>query len=157
MQGSNSLKGFVSQDVLAIGDIKVQQQNFAEATKEPGLTYAFGRFDGILGLGFDTNSVNHIVPPFYSMINQGFLDEPLVSFYLSSADGVDSEATFGGVNGDRYTGNITKIPVRRRPYWEVEVDAITFGDEILELENTGALLDTGTSFIALPSDIAYML
>ena len=49
---------------MAIGDIKIKDQIFAEATEEPGLAFAFGRFDGILGLGYDTISVNKIVPPF---------------------------------------------------------------------------------------------
>jgi len=66
--GSGALSGFVSQDVVTIGDIKIKGQDFAEATKEPGLAFAFGGFDGILGLGYDTISVNHIVPPFYKML-----------------------------------------------------------------------------------------
>lgn len=47
--GSGSLEGFVSSDVLAIGDLEIPKQDFAEATNEPGLTFAFARFDGILG------------------------------------------------------------------------------------------------------------
>jgi len=50
--------------------MKIEKQLFAEATEEPGLAFAFGRFDGILGLGYDTISVNHIPPPFYELINQ---------------------------------------------------------------------------------------
>lgn len=37
------MEGFVSHDVLTIGDITIQHQDFAEATKEPGLAFAFGR------------------------------------------------------------------------------------------------------------------
>jgi saccharopepsin len=66
--GSGSLSGFVSQDELEIAGLKVKDQLFAEATEEPGLAFAFGRFDGILGLGYDTISVNHIPPPFYKLI-----------------------------------------------------------------------------------------
>ncbi|KAG6329225.1 hypothetical protein ID866_9863, partial [Astraeus odoratus] len=65
--GSGSMEGFVSQDRLSIGDLTITRQDFAEATREPGLAFAFGRFDGILGLAYDTISVNHIVPPFYNM------------------------------------------------------------------------------------------
>ena len=50
--------------------MEIKNQLFAEATEEPGLAFAFGRFDGILGLGYDTISVNHIPPPFYELINQ---------------------------------------------------------------------------------------
>jgi saccharopepsin len=158
--GSGSLSGFVSQDVVTIGDLTIKKQDFAEATEEPGLAFAFGRFDGILGLGFDTISVNHIVPPFYNMIDQGLLDEPVFAFYLSdtaNGEGDESEAVFGGVDEAHYTGKMTYLPLRRKAYWEVDLDSIKFGDDSVELENTGAILDTGTSLIALPSDLAELL
>ena len=152
------MSGFVSQDTFQIGDLKVKNQDFAEATSEPGLAFAFGKFDGILGLGYDTISVNKIVPPFYNMLDQGLLDEPVFAFYLSSIDsGDESEAIFGGVNEDHYTGKLTKIPLRRKAYWEVDLDAITFGDQTAEIDSTGAILDTGTSLIALPKTLAELL
>lgn len=158
--GSGSLSGFVSQDTVQIGDIKIKHQDFAEATSEPGLAFAFGRFDGIMGLGYDTISVNKIVPPFYNMLDQGLLDEPVFAFYLgdtNNGDGDESEAVFGGVDKDHYTGKMTKIPLRRKAYWEVDLDAISFGDQTAELDNTGVILDTGTSLIALPSTLAELL
>jgi saccharopepsin len=157
--GSGELSGFVSQDTFTIGDLTVKKQDFAEATAEPGLAFAFGRFDGILGLGYDTISVNGIVPPFYNMVNQGLLDDPVFAFYLSDTndEGAESEVTFGGVNSAHYTGKLTKIPLRRKAYWEVDLDSITFGDNTAEMENTGVILDTGTSLIALPSTIAELL
>lgn len=157
--GSGSLSGFVSEDTLKIGDLTIKEQLFAEATNEPGLAFAFGRFDGILGLGFDTISVNRIEPPFYKMVNQGLLDEPVFAFYLGDAnkEGDESVATFGGVDKSHYTGELIKIPLRRKAYWEVDLDAITLGDETADLENTGVILDTGTSLIALPSNLAEMM
>jgi len=154
--GSGSLSGFVSQDVVQIGDLKIKHQDFAEATSEPGLAFAFGRFDGILGLGYDTISVNKIVPPFYNMINQDLLDEPVFAFYLGSTD-KESEVVFGGIDKDHYEGKLIKLPLRRKAYWEVDFEAIGFGKDVAELEKTGAILDTGTSLIALPSSIAEML
>ncbi|CAI7649174.1 unnamed protein product [Penicillium bialowiezense] len=157
--GSGSLSGFVSKDNLQIGDIKVEGQDFAEATNEPGLAFAFGRFDGILGLGYDTISVNGMVPPFYNMIKQKSVDEPVFAFYLGDAnkEGDSSEATFGGIDKDHYTGELIKIPLRRKAYWEVDLDSIALGDNVAELENTGVILDTGTSLIALPSTMAELL
>jgi len=159
--GSGSLEGIISQDVLTIGDLKVKKQDFAESTKEPGLAFAFGKFDGILGLAYDTIAVNHVVPPFYQMINQGLLDSPVFGFWLgdtSAGEGAPGgEATFGGIDENHYDGKITYVPVRRKAYWEVELESVAFGKETMELENTGAAIDTGTSLIALPTDIAEIL
>lgn len=157
--GSGSLEGYVSQDTLQLGDLIIPKQDFAEATSEPGLAFAFGKFDGILGLAYDTISVNKIVPPIYKAIELGLLDEPKFAFYLGDAN--ESEdggvATFGGIDKSKYEGKITWLPVRRKAYWEVKFDGIGLGDEYAELENTGAAIDTGTSLIALPSGLAEIL
>lgn len=37
------MEGFVSGDAFSIADITVDNMLFAEATKEPGLAFAFGK------------------------------------------------------------------------------------------------------------------
>lgn len=156
--GSGEVSGYISEDTLRIGDLKVKNQLFGEATNEPGLAFAFGRFDGILGLGYDTIAVNKIPPPFYNMINQGLLDDPVFAFYLGdTTKGQDSVASFGGVDKKHYEGKMVKLPLRRKAYWEVNLDAITFGKETAEMDDTGAILDTGTSLIAMPTAYADLL
>lgn len=154
--GSGSVSGLISQDTVSIGDMTIKGQDFGEALEEPGLAFAFGRFDGILGLGFDTISVNKIVPPFYNMIEQDLVDEKVFAFYLTD-DKSQSEAIFGGIDESRYSGDLTYLPLRRKAYWEVDFDAISFGDAKADLDNTGVILDTGTSLIALPSTLADLL
>lgn len=107
------------------------------------------RFDGILGLAYDTISVNHITPPFYSMINQGLIDEPVFAFRLGESEADGGEATFGGVDNAAYTGNIDYVPLRRKAYWEVELEKVAFGSDVLELDMTGAAIDTGKSPVNL--------
>ncbi|EDO17145.1 hypothetical protein Kpol_1072p15 [Vanderwaltozyma polyspora DSM 70294] len=157
--GSGSLKGYISQDTLTIGDLIIPQQDFAEATAEPGLAFAFGKFDGILGLAYDSISVNKAVPPLYNAIHRGLLDKPMFAFYLgdekSSKNG--GEATFGGYDPSRFEGEIKWLPVRRKAYWEVQFDGIKLGDKFMKLEGHGAAIDTGTSLITLPSQIADFL
>ena len=136
--------------------------------------FSYVRFDGILGLAYDTISVNRVPPPFYEMINQGLIDEPVFSFRLGSSQDDGGEAIFGGIDSSAYTGSISYVPVRRKAYWEVELEKVGFGHEELDLENTGAAIDTGssplvgsrihldlfiigTSLIVLPTDIAEML
>lgn len=154
--GSGSLSGFVSQDTVNLAGQTIKGQDFAEATKEPGLAFAFGRFDGILGLGYDRISVNGMVPPFYNMVEQKLVDEPVFAFYLANESG-ESEAMFGGIDKSHIDGDITWIPLRRKAYWEVDLDSIAYGDEVAELENTGVILDTGTSLNILPSSLAELL
>jgi len=98
-----------------------------------------------------------MTPPFYSMINQKLIDEPVVSFRIGSSEEDAGEVVFGGIDESAYRGKIKYAPVRRKAYWEVEFEALKFGDDELKLENTGAAIDTGTSLIVAPSDIAEML
>lgn len=158
--GSGAMEGYVSQDTLTIGDLVIPKQDFAEATSEPGLAFAFGKFDGILGLAYDTISVNKIVPPFYNALHQGLVDEPSFGFYLGDTNKDENDgglATFGGYSKDNIDGKITWLPVRRKAYWEVSFEGIGLGDEYAELKNTGAAIDTGTSLITLPSSLAEII
>jgi saccharopepsin len=130
-------------DVLRIGDISIDHQDFAESTKEPGFTFALGKFDGIFGLGFDRISVKGVVPPFYHMVNRDLIEEPVFSFYLSNAnEGGDEsnggELVFGGVDDAHFTGDIHYAPITRKGYWEVELEDIKFGGEAIGLDPIGA-------------------
>lgn len=162
--GSGAMEGYVSNDLLQIGGLVIPGQDFAEATSEPGMAFAFGKFDGILGLAYNTISVNKIVPPVYNAINQGLLDKQMFAFSLGdTSQGGSSEeseggiATFGGYDTALFKGDITWLPVRRRAYWEVSFDGIGLGDDYAELVKTGAAIDTGTSLITLPSALAEMI
>jgi saccharopepsin len=147
---------------LKIGDLTVKHQDFAESVKEPGFTFALGRFDGILGLGYDRISVKGVVPPFYNIVNHKLIDEPVFSFYLSDAnDGGDEadggEMIIGGVDKKHYKGDIHWSDVRRKGYWEIELENIKFDGEYLDLDPVGAAIDTGSSIFAIPSTLADML
>jgi len=76
---------------------------------------------------------------------------------LGASESDSGELVFGGIDSSAYTGSITYVPVRRKAYWEVELEKVSFGYDELELENTGAAIDTGTSLIVMPTDIAEML
>lgn len=156
--GTGSVEGLVSRDRVTIGGMEIDGQEFGETTKEPGLTFALGRFDGILGLGFDSIAVAGATPPFYNMISQGLVEKALFSFWIGrSADGTPEggELLFGDVNEEHFTGELKWAPVIRKGYWEVRLDRLEVGDEALDEAVGGrAAIDTGTSLIAAPTEFA---
>ena len=42
------LSGIFSVDDMIVGNATIKAQTFAEALYEPGLSFAFGKFDGVL-------------------------------------------------------------------------------------------------------------
>ncbi|CAI2180932.1 5097_t:CDS:2 [Funneliformis geosporum] len=158
--GTGSLEGIISNDNLEVGDITIENQDFGESVKEPGFTFAFGRFDGIFGLGYDRISVKGVVPPFYHMVNRGLVDEPMFSFWINDADNNEEEGgeiIFGGIDQTHYTGEIHWASVKRKAYWEVELEKIVFDGEEVEMTDTGAAIDTGTSLLAVPTIVADLI
>ncbi|KAG0297008.1 Vacuolar protease A [Linnemannia gamsii] len=155
--GSGSLEGIISNDNLEVGGIVVKHQDFGESVKEPGLAFAFGKFDGIFGLGYDTISVLGVVPPFYNLVNQGLIDEAVFGFYLAYADGATGgQMTLGGVDSNHFEGDLDWHKVRRKGYWEIDLNKIKLGDEEVELDG-GAVIDTGSSLIVLDTALAEMI
>lgn len=151
--GSGPVAGYFSQDSVTLGDKTVKDVLFAEVTDTSGLglAYKIGKFAGILGLAFPTISVNHVPVVFEMMIEQGLVEEPVFTFYLTS-DGTDGEMDLGGIDTDHYTGEINYVPLVEEDYWACALDNMTFQNEGEPITTvTKAILDTGTSLLAGPS------
>ncbi|CAG8714833.1 12416_t:CDS:2, partial [Dentiscutata heterogama] len=159
--GSGSLEGIISNDVLQVADLKVTDLDFGESIKEPGIVFTFGRFDGIFGLGYDNIAIKGVVPPFYHLVNRKLIDAPIFSFWLNDADknnnAVGGELIFGGIDESHIAETIHWAPVRRKGYWEIELEKVILGGEEVEMEGTGAAIDTGTSLIAVPNIVADLI
>jgi len=151
--GSGSMSGFMSQDNVAIGSLVVKNQIFAEATKEPGIAFLAAKFDGILGLGWSTISVNHVTPVFDNMVEQGLVEDASFSFYLDrSGGGAKSELVFGGVDPAHYTGNFTYVPLSAKTYWQIDLDDLKVGGESQFSKKGAAIVDSGTSLLVGPAE-----
>ncbi|KAJ8661200.1 hypothetical protein O0I10_002949 [Lichtheimia ornata] len=162
--GTGSLEGFISEETLTMGGIQVPHQGFAESTKEPGFTFALAQFDGILGMGFDTIAVKGVVPPFQNMVAQDLVDEAVFSFWLGNSDNDDGnggggggELVLGGIDHSHYKGELTWAPVRRKGYWEIELQDIKFGGKNVGLDPVGAAIDTGSSLLVVPTTVAELI
>lgn len=155
--GTGSISGFFSQDHVKVGDLIVEDQEFIEATKEPGITFLVAKFDGILGLGFQEISVGNAVPLWYNMVNQGLVKDPVFSFWFNrnAEEEEGGEIVFGGVDPNHYEGEHTYVPVTRKGYWQFDM-----GDVLIDGKTTGfcaggcsAIADSGTSLLAGPTTI----
>jgi hypothetical protein len=68
--GSGPVSGFLSSDIIEMGGYSIPDQTFAEITdtKGLGLAYKLGKFDGILGMAFDSISIDNVASPFYNLM-----------------------------------------------------------------------------------------
>jgi len=110
--GSGSVSGrYVKDTVILAQDITVTSQTFAivHDAAGMGIAYAFGMFDGILGLGFDVLSVGGVETVFHNAIEQGVVEKPVFAFSLG--DDQDGELTFGGYDESKFVGDIHWIPL----------------------------------------------
>ncbi|CAA7410423.1 unnamed protein product [Spirodela intermedia] len=153
--GTGAISGFFSEDHVEIGDLIAKNQIFIEATKEPSLAFLLGKFDGILGLGFQEISVGNAVPVWYNMVDQGLIKEPVFSFWFNrnAKEDEGGEIVFGGSDPKHYTGNHTYVPVTQKGYWQFNM-----GDVLVGENSTGfcsgscsAIADSGTSLIVGPT------
>jgi hypothetical protein len=151
MYGSGSVNGFFSIETVTIADdIDVVGQRFAEVQDAGGLgmAYSFGKFDGILGLGFTSISIDGTTTVFENAIKQNLLDQPVFSFYLG--DDGPGELTFGGYDSSKFEGDLTFVKLSAATYWQIEMDSVTAGDKYSTSAPASAIVDSGTSLITGP-------
>jgi Eukaryotic aspartyl protease len=150
MYGSGSVSGYFSVDNVTLADdIIVSAQRFAEVQDAGGLglAYALGKFDGILGLGFTSISIDKTPTVIENAIAQNLLDQPIFAFYLG--DNAPGELTFGAYDPSKFTGDLTYVKLQAATYWQISLDQATCGDYASDLNMT-AIVDSGTSLIVGP-------
>jgi hypothetical protein len=152
MYGSGPVSGFMSKDNLNMGGLVVKAQEFAEVDVVAGLGMAFlvGKFDGILGMGFNSISVGGVPTVFNNLMDQGLVNSTMFSFFLGAEDGAVGELTLGGYNPQHFEGELTWIPLTSRTYWQTNLNALLLGGQRVS-NATKVILDTGTSILAGPS------
>eukprot|EP01130_Rhizamoeba_saxonica_P001737 TRINITY_DN11592_c0_g1_i1.p1 TRINITY_DN11592_c0_g1~~TRINITY_DN11592_c0_g1_i1.p1 ORF type:complete len:454 (-),score=136.12 TRINITY_DN11592_c0_g1_i1:40-1401(-) len=152
--GSGEVGGFLSTDVMSIGGVTIQNQTFAEIVEEPGIAFLAAGFDGIMGLAFDSISVDHVTPVWYQMMAQNLVPEPVFAFWLNrdpnAGPGMGGELVLGGVDPKHYTGDFHSVPLTSETYWEFKADSIVM-DGTDFCKGCKAIADTGTSLFVGPT------
>jgi len=158
MYGSGPVSGFLSFDTVHFVKSNVLDVEFAEITEVKGLgmAYALGKFDGILGLGWDTISVAGIPTVFQRMVEQGIIDNPVFSFKLGTQDSEDGELVLGGVDQDAYEGEMSYVPLTTLGYWQVDMASVAVNNSTLA-SHQSAIIDSGTSLLTAPTKTLSLL
>ncbi|XP_047428209.1 napsin-A [Mugil cephalus] len=152
--GRGSLTGFISGDTVSVAGLSVAKQQFAEAVKQPGITFAVARFDGVLGLAYPAISVAGVTPVFDSAMEAKLLPHNLFSFYISRDPkaAVGGELVLGGTDPQFYSGDLHYVNVTRKAYWQIHMSRVSVGDQLsLCGDGCQAIVDSGTSLIVGPS------
>uniref|UniRef100_A0A224XSE1 Putative aspartyl protease n=1 Tax=Panstrongylus lignarius TaxID=156445 RepID=A0A224XSE1_9HEMI len=156
---TGSMVGKKGQDELRIGGMIVKNQSFAEATDEPGMTFVFSEFDGVMGLGFP-DLAEFGLPVHVNMYQQQLLSEFIFSVYLNREenDSFGGEILFGGTDETKYNKSTLRyVDLTEKTYWQFQLDGLKVGDEQIDLDNTQAIADTGASLIIGEAEIVNKL
>merc|ERR1712217_10169 len=147
--GSGPVSGVYSADDVNVGPFAIKDFTFAEVddTSGLGMGYRVGKFDGILGLGWDTISVGHVPTVMNKLVASGQLPQPVFGFYLGN--NVPGELVFGGTDSKHYSGDFHYVPLSSKTYWEVELQGVTLGSSSMS-SCKKAIVDSGTSLLAGP-------
>ncbi|NWX12867.1 PEPA protein, partial [Aegotheles bennettii] len=150
--GTGSMTGVLGFDVLNVANIEVLNQIFGLAETEPGDYFYYAPFDGILGLAFPSIASSGATPVFDNMMQQHLVSQDLFSVFLSSEGQSGSFVLFGGIDPSYTTNGIKWIPLSAETYWQITMESVTVQGQITACSySCQAIVDTGTSLLAMPS------
>ena len=160
VDGSGSFGDYAS-DVVSFGGVTLRDQQF-------GIGYSSSSQEGILGIGYPINEVavaynggrTYANVPQHLM-QTGQINSNAYSLWLNDLDASMGSILFGGVNTDKFNGQLQTVPIipEQGVYAEFII-ALTGvgvnGSEGSLVSNLAspALLDSGSSLMYLPDNVA---
>lgn len=152
---SGAVLGTMANDTLSIADTHVQDVTFGLVTVEAGISFQMSKFEGILGLGFQSISKMGAKPPFYYLVEQKLIPQPLFSVYMGyeKDEGEGGEIVFGEIDHSKYQGNMTYVKLKSQDLWRIRVDLMSIGGKngLFCAWGCDAAVDTGSSLVVRPS------
>lgn len=160
--GTGNTEGYLATDTVTVAGLSVSNQVFALANQTSSI-FASSGSDGIMGMGFQNIASSGEPTWFENLVKSGSLASNVFSFYLQRAYDLTQETSgtigggemlVGGINSERFTGDITYIPVTYEGYWEVQSQGVAVNGEIVSGTASNAAIDTGTSLWYVPTSVA---
>lgn len=159
VDGSGSAGDYAT-DTVRIGGASLTGQQF-------GIGYTSSSEEGILGIGYAANEaiIEYNLPTYVNlpqnMVQSGLINSNAYSLWLNDLDASTGSILFGGVNTEKYTGSLETLPILKESgvYAEFIIALTGVGmdgtsNSIASNLNTAALLDSGSSLMYLPDDVA---
>uniref|UniRef100_A0A914YJA6 Peptidase A1 domain-containing protein n=1 Tax=Panagrolaimus superbus TaxID=310955 RepID=A0A914YJA6_9BILA len=153
------ISAILGEDIVRFGGVGTQQLVVPKTLFGQALYPSIlesNDFDGIMGLGFQSNVSNSITPPLINAINQGLLDKPLFTVYLEKqglAENVlGGVITYGAIDTLHCSTDITYHPLTSTNYYQFKMDSVSVGSYSSN-EGWEVTSDTGTSFIGGPATV----
>lgn len=149
--GSGSVAGYLVTDDITVAGFKMPFTfGLANETSDD---FNHFPFDGILGLSMSKGATENFVQ---ELVKEDVLDSNLFGVYLSRSvdNDMGGEISFGSVNKDKYTGDIsyTSIDSEHNDEWVIPVDDFAYDGHAAGISSKLAYIDTGTSFAFGPPD-----
>jgi len=145
--GSGGIKGTLAYDTASIGDsITATHMGFGLITSVSGISFIASKMSGIIGLGYDTISVDNLK----TFMDIADVTEKSFSMYLHHED-TESYMIVPGKD-DGYT-DIAKHVVAEQKYWALTMTGLKVGDTAVPTNNFKAVIDSGTSLIVGPASV----
>ncbi|OCH88252.1 acid protease [Obba rivulosa] len=154
--GSGTVSGKLAQDVVSLGGLSVPQQTFG-AIRTASEEFASEPNSGLLGLAFGSIARSHSSTFFENLMEQKKVALSVFSVHLQRHQETGSEVCFGCYDTTKAIGPVTWNPVVSRTYWSIAMDGLSSGSlDSADFVSTNltAAVDTGTTLIYIPDDIA---
>jgi len=147
--GSGGVSGTVGQDKASLGGI-VANMKMGEITEAKGVSFLASSMSGIIGLAYDTISVNKL--PTWMDINTLSSDNKSFSMYLT-VNPAESYMIIPGWDTDKTLKTVNKHKVIEQKYWALNLTGMGRGSTALPVDGYKAVIDSGTSLLVGPSEI----
>ncbi|KAH9867466.1 hypothetical protein IAQ61_008060 [Plenodomus lingam] len=163
MDGSGAA-GDYAKDAFRFGGITIEDLQF-------GIGYTSSSTEGVLGIGYTANEVavgRAGLDPYpnlpQKLVDDNTINSNAYSLWLNDLDASTGSILFGGVDSDKYVGDLATLPIipEEGEYAEFIIALTGMGrngqnGSIFANDNVPVLLDSGSSLMYLPNNVVRSL
>jgi len=162
--------GFFGKDTVKLGDaggnqLVIPNVIFGQVNEIDTFFEQAEELDGVLGLGFAPLAVDGAIPLLDQAINEGLLDQPIFTVYITENGVVDNAPggmfTYGGLDTKHCSSQVTYYPLTNASFFQIQIGSVTAGGLTSTCSNTQdakcpwtTIIDTSTGFIGAPQLVA---